>query len=195
VLEGDNDNTQQLLDLADAVIANDFGKTAEEMHDEIYALKKENAALQAENQRREPAAETSRGEPKKYTVPPELYQELDAELHFDKDPCPVDRPEGYNSLDEDWGKMNFVNPWFSAKRSPDGHGPTDFARKAIEESKKGRSSFITLPVPNYVDLLLAAGAEPRSLGKVKWIEAETGEPHPHPPFIAGFLLRGKPDKE
>lgn len=120
-----------------------------------------------------------------WLVPPELYSELDSEFHFDFDPCTY--PRTFNGLEVSWGKMNFVNPPF---RSKDG-SPTAFVRKAISEALLGKSSFLTLPCQSYINLLLEAGAELRSLGRVKWLEVESKEPMKSPSPITGFYLKGK----
>ena len=39
----------------------------------------------------------------------------------------------------------------------------------------------------------AAGAEIRSLGRVRWREVESGEPMPGPSPICAFVLRGDPE--
>jgi len=124
-------------------------------------------------------------EPRYWLTPPTLYQKLDDEFHFDFDPCVY--PRNINGLNIEWGKMNYVNPPF---RSKDG-SPTAFVRKAIEESKKGKASFLTLPCQSYVNLLLEAGAKLRSLGRVKWLEVETKEPMKSPSPITGFYLRAQ----
>jgi len=50
---------------------------------------------------------------KKYWLtPPDMYQKLNDEFHFDFDPCPYPRPENYNGIWADWGKSNYVNPPF-----------------------------------------------------------------------------------
>lgn len=123
--------------------------------------------------------------PRYWLTPPELYSKLDSEFHFNFDPCKY--PKTWNGLEIEWGSMNYVNPPF---RSKDG-SPTAFVRKAIEQSLKGKSSFLTLPAQSYVNLLLEAGAELRSLGRVKWLEVETKEPMKSPSPITGFYLRGK----
>ena len=41
-------------------------------------------------------------------TPPELYKELDNEFGFDFDPCPANRPEGFDGLEIEWGNMNYV---------------------------------------------------------------------------------------
>ena len=44
---------------------------------------------------------------------------------------------------------------------------------------------------NYVMLLAAAGAEIRSLGRVRWLEVETGEPMKGQSPICAFILKGE----
>lgn len=56
--------------------------------------------------------------PKYWLTPPDLYAKLDQEFAFDFDPCPYPRPEGYNSLVEEWGTSNYVNPPFSNPMLP-----------------------------------------------------------------------------
>jgi hypothetical protein len=106
------------------------------------------------------------------------------------DVCPNPRPQGYNALTEDWAERNHCNPPFSKRRNPERIGPTDFCHKAIAENRLGKTVVLTLPVRNFVDLLLRAGAEMRPLGRVKWRHPKTGETHPSSPFIAAFILHG-----
>lgn len=111
-----------------------------------------------------------------WLTPPEIYAALHREFGFDFDPCPCPKPDGYNSLEVPWGRMNYVNPPFRKHDGVNGLGPTAFVRKAIEEYKAGRGSVLLLPVQSYVNLLVEAGAELRSLGRVRWQDATTGEP-------------------
>lgn len=120
-----------------------------------------------------------------WLTPPELYAKLDAEFHFDFDPCHY--PSDFNGLTVAWGKMNYVNPPF---RKKDG-SPTAFVRKAIEENKKGKGVVLTLPCQSYVNLLLEAGAECRSLGRVRWLSTLDGSPMKSPSPITAFILRPK----
>jgi len=124
-------------------------------------------------------------ETKRYWItPPNIMDQLRNEFHFDFDPCPY--PRKFDGLKVDWGQMNYVNPPF---RKKDG-SPTAFVRKAIEESKKGKSSVLVLPTQSYVNLLLEAGATCRSLGRVRWLEAETMEETKGPSPITLFYLKG-----
>ncbi|MDE1854675.1 MAG: hypothetical protein KGI38_13235, partial [Thaumarchaeota archaeon] len=103
-----------------------------------------------------------------WLTPPDLYERLNAEFHFDFDPCGYPGEFGKNGLWDEWGLSSYVNPPF---RKKDG-SPTAFVRKAIEENRKGKLVVLTLPTQSYVNLLLEAGAELRSLGRVKWLEVE-----------------------
>jgi len=124
-----------------------------------------------------------------WLTPPELYGKLDAEFHFDFDPCPYPRPDGYNSLELPWGRMNYCNPPF---RKTDGntHGPTAFVRKAIKEQSMGKSTVLLVTAPSYINLLLDAGAELRFGGRTRFLEADSKEPWkgPSPTILA--ILRG-----
>jgi len=135
------------------------------------------------------------GNPKRYWLtPPDVYAALKAEFGpFDFDPCPYPLPADWNGLSMPWGRMNYVNPPFRRHDNPAGTGgPTAFAHKAIAEFQQhGRESVLVLPVQSYVMHLAAAGAEIRSLGRVRWLEAESGEPMPGPSPICAFILRGK----
>lgn len=125
-----------------------------------------------------------------WLTPPDIYRRLDGEFKFTFDPCPCPRPEGYNSLIIPWGNMNYVNPPFRRADGVDGKGPTAFVRKAIEEQKLGRSSVLLIPVQSYVNLLLQAGAEVRSMGRVRWHEVDSKQPMPGPSPICAFILKG-----
>jgi hypothetical protein len=127
---------------------------------------------------------------KKYWLtPPAMYQALDNEFHFDFDPCPYPRPEHFNGITINWGSMNYVNPPFRKSDGAYGAGPTAFVRKAILEREQGRSSVIVIPTMSYVNMLLDAGAELRSMGRVRWLDAESGEAWKSPSCITCFILR------
>ena len=76
-----------------------------------------------------------------YATPPEIYNELNKEFHFDFDPCPYNEGEILiDGLKIDWGKSNFVNPPYSQKLKE------AFVKKGIEEMKKGNRSVFLIPV-------------------------------------------------
>lgn len=127
---------------------------------------------------------------KRYWItPPDIMKKLDDEFHFDFDPCPCPRPDGYNSLVLPWGHSNYVNPPFCGADGPYG-GPTAFVHKAIDEQKKGKNSVLILPVRSYINLLLEAGAELRSCGRVKWLDIDTKKEWGHSHHALLFILRG-----
>ena len=126
-----------------------------------------------------------------WLTPPEIYAHLDREFHFDHDPCPFPLLEGCNGLVAPWGSANYVNPPFRRKDGQHGAGPTAFVRKAIAEQAQGKTSVLLLPAQSYINLLLEAGAELRSAGRVAWLETETREPSPSPSPIVCAILRPK----
>ena len=130
-----------------------------------------------------------------WLTPPDMYKSLSAEYGpFDFDPCPSPAPDGFNGLEVPWGAMNYVNPPFRKHDGLNGCGPTAFVHKAIAEHKKGRGSVLVLPVQSYVMLLANAGAVIKSLGRVKWLDVESGEPCKNPSPICAFILKGKKDE-
>jgi hypothetical protein len=130
-----------------------------------------------------------------WKTPPEIYTMLSEKYGpFDFDPCPYPVPEGFDGLIVPWSNCNFVNPPFRRHDGVNGRGPTAFVRKAIEEQKDGKNSILLLPVQSYVNLLLEAGAELRSLGRLHWREITTGEPMKSPSPICCFILRAPKEK-
>jgi hypothetical protein len=119
-----------------------------------------------------------------WLTPPELMHSLQQEFHFDFDPCPYPRPEGFDGLIFDWGQSNYVNPPFQ--------GPTAWVRKAIEEHRKGKRIVFVFPVDKWVLMLLEAGAKVRNLKDVKWCAIEDGQPGKGTGrHIAMFILEPK----
>ena len=70
-------------------------------------------------------------------------------------------------------------------------------RKAIEEQKKGVSSVLILPTQSFVNMALNAGAELRSLNRVRFLHTATKKPQPDPSNITAFILKSavEPTKE
>lgn len=138
-----------------------------------------------------------------WLTPPALYAALNAEFSFTFDPCPHPRPEDFDGLTIEWGQSNYVNPPFGSAmhqgpddKKPKKKGPTAWARKAIAEHAKGKSVVLVYPVDKWILMLLAAGAEVRNLGDVKWLATEDGsEGKGTGRHIACFVLGNqKPDK-
>jgi hypothetical protein len=125
-----------------------------------------------------------------WITPPDVYQKLDAEFHFDFDPCPY--PYIRDGIEIEWGRSNYVNPPFRKKDAINRHGPTAFVRKAIEENKKGKQVVLIIPTQSYVNMLVNAGAEIRSAGRVKWLDTVSGKPTVDPSSVSLFILRGDP---
>ena len=126
-----------------------------------------------------------------WLTPPDVYQQLHLEFHFTHDPCPYPLPEGVDGLVDDWGASNYVNPPFgSIMHQGKKKGPTAWARKAIAEARQGRQVVLVYPIDKWILMLLAAGAEVRNLGDVRWLATEDGQPGKGTGrHIAAFILR------
>ena len=115
---------------------------------------------------------TGNGEDGKHywLTPPDLYAKLNKEFHFDFDPCPFPKPEGFDGMTCEWGKSNYVNPPFgSIINEGKKKGPTAWMRKAIQEQQKGKLSVVVYPVDKWVLMMLqATGSKVRNLGDVRW---------------------------
>lgn len=110
-----------------------------------------------------------------WLTPPTLYSGLNAEFAFNFDPCPHPKPADFDGLTCEWGESNYVNPPFgSIIHNGKKKGPTAWARKAIEEHRKGKRVVLVYPLDKWVLMLLAAGAKVRNLGDVRWVATEDG---------------------
>ena len=74
----------------------------------------------------------------KWQTPPEVYDPLNAEFHFDYDPCPIDWHQDTHpdALQIEWGTSVFVNPPYSKC--------ADFIKKAHDEWMKGGKTIVML---------------------------------------------------
>lgn len=126
-----------------------------------------------------------------WLTPPDLADKLMREFAFDCDPCPFPCPPDYDGLTSEWGQSNYVNPPFgSIVQNGKKKGPTAWARKAILENAKGKDVVMVYPIDKWVLMLLAAGAEVRNLGDVKWLATEDSKPGKGiGQHIACFILR------
>jgi hypothetical protein len=114
-----------------------------------------------------------------WITPPELYARLDKEHNFTFDPCPYPLPEWFDGLTCNWGRSNYVNPPFGAiEHQGRRKGMTAWVRKALAEFEKGKKVVMVYPLDRWVLMLLAAGAEVRNLGDVKWLATEDGSVGP-----------------
>ena len=131
-----------------------------------------------------------------WLTPPELYNQLNDEFAFTFDPCPYPKPEDFDGLDAEWGESNYVNPPFGVViHKGKKKGATAWARKCIEESKKGKKVVMVYPIDKWVLMLLEAGAKVRNLKDVKWIATEDGSVGPGTGrHIACFVLEGDKQK-
>lgn len=112
-----------------------------------------------------------------WLTPPELYAALDAEFHFDFDPVPHPLPEGFDGLTATWGESNYVNPPFgSILHQGRKKGPTAWVRKALAAQREGKRVVLVYPVDKWLLMLVAAGAQIRNLGDVRWLATEDGQP-------------------
>lgn len=133
-----------------------------------------------------------------WLTPPTLYAALDAEFHFDFDPCPYPLPDDFDGLTCEWGLSNWVNPPFgSIIHQGKKKGPTAWVRKAIEEWEKGKRVVLVYPVDKWVLMLLRAilgdHAQVRNLGDVRWIAIEDAtEGKGTGRHIACFILEPRP---
>lgn len=126
-----------------------------------------------------------------WLTPPDVYKSLDDEFHFDFDPCPYPKPPGFDGLTIPWGRSNYVNPPFgSIIHNGRKKGITAWVRKAIEEEGNGNTTVLVYPLDKWIHYMLAAGAEIRNLGDIKWLATEDGQPGKGTGrWIAAFILR------
>lgn len=110
-----------------------------------------------------------------WLTPPDLYNQLNVKYKFNFDPCPYPKPENFDGLTCEWRGSNYVNPPFgSIIHNGKKKGPTAWARKAIEEHKKGKKVVFVYPIDKWVLMMIEAGAKITNLGDVKWLATEDG---------------------
>ena len=110
-----------------------------------------------------------------WITPPELYAALKKEFRFTFDPAPYPKPKRFDGLTCEWGKSSYVKPPFgSILHEGKKKGPTAWARKALAETRKGKRVVFVYPIDKWVLMMLAAGAQVRNLGDVRWLATEDG---------------------
>ena len=133
-----------------------------------------------------------------WLTPVDLMSEIYSEFEIDFDPCPYPLPDGFDGLTTEWGESNYVNPPFGGYVGADGKrkGPTAWARKAIEEYRKGKKVVFVYPIDKWVHMLIQEGAEIRNLGDIKWLATEDGTPGKGTGrWVAQFILDPQKGKE
>jgi hypothetical protein len=122
-------------------------------------------------------------------TPKPLYDELDAEFHFDGgpfaatgfDPCPFPRPTFFDGTVVPWGHSSYVNPPFGPP------GFTAWVRRALEERAKGNTVVLTMPVWGWIARLLEAKAETRVRRDWYWLTPDGVRRRPSQPLVVWVL--------
>jgi hypothetical protein len=123
-----------------------------------------------------------------WLTPPHLLRQVTDEFGPFFDACPYPRPENFNSLEIPWGKVTYCNPPFLRTDE----GLLAWVEKSIREAKLGKTILLPLPTRSIINVLLESGVnlEMRSWERVGWLSTTTGKPHPSPPPVTLFILRG-----
>lgn len=110
-----------------------------------------------------------------WLTPPVLLKELTEKYEINFDACPYPKPDDFDGLTCEWGSSTYVNPPFgSIMHNGKKKGATAWARKAIEENKKGKRVVLVHPIDKWVLMMIAAGAKITNLGDVRWLATEDG---------------------
>lgn len=125
-----------------------------------------------------------------WRTPKALFQALDAEFHFDHDPCPT-RPQA-DGLESNWGNINYVNP-------PYGREISKWIQKGYGEFLKGKTVVFLLPSRTdtawWHDFIMKATEIRFIRGRLKFDDQK--KPAPFPSAIAVFKAKtyGKPNRQ
>lgn len=116
----------------------------------------------------------------KWETPPKLYQALDAEFHFGRDPCPITwQPGDPDGLKIEWEQATFCNPPYSQL--------SKWLVKARAEFDKGKT--VVLLINSNTDLkvfheTILPVAELRFVqGRLKFVGPNGASPHTKPSMI------------
>ena len=120
-----------------------------------------------------------------WSTPKDVYDALDAEFHFNFDPCPLDNKPGSDGLTEPWGSRTFVNPPWSRQRPI-----RPWLEKALAESLLGK--LVVCLIPSRTDTavwhdIVMQGEIRFCRGRIKFGGSKTGAPFPS----AVVIFRGR----
>jgi hypothetical protein len=125
-----------------------------------------------------------------WKTPKALYQALEAEFHFDHDPCPVN-PK-IDGLKSDWGEVNFVNP-------PYGKEIRNWIEKGFQEHLKGKTVVFLLPSRTdtawWHDFLMKAHEIRFIRGRLKFGDQKNSAPFPSAIVVFKKKNYGKQDRQ
>lgn len=121
--------------------------------------------------RKDPALFTSMSD--HWKTPVSLYKKLDAEFHFDFDPCPFNESPEFDGLKIEWGKRSFCNPPYSNWQV--------WVKKGYEESRKGKIVVLLIASRTdtvaFHDIILPYATEIRFLrGRLKFNDTKQAAP-------------------
>jgi site-specific DNA-methyltransferase (adenine-specific) len=106
-----------------------------------------------------------------WSTPKDVLASLDAEFHFDDDPCPL---YGNGGLVREWGACTFVNPPYSQIK--------DWCKKAYEEHLKGKTVVMLIPSRTdtryWHDYIMKAKEIRFIKGRLKFGDAKNSAPFP-----------------
>lgn len=103
-----------------------------------------------------------------WQTPQWLYDKLDAEFHFDFDPCPIHAD--FDGLSVEWGKSNFINPPYNRVDKP------KFIQRAYNEWRKGKTCVLLIPAATstkqFHDLILPHAEIRFQRGRITFVPSE-----------------------
>lgn len=127
-----------------------------------------------------------------WQTPDDVYAKLDAEFHFDHDPCPPEQE--VDSIDRDslwaapWGERNFVNP-------PYGREIGTWLKRGYEESLCGNLSVFLIPSRTdtrwWHDYVMKADEIRFIKGRLKFKGAKNNAPFPSAIVVFGSQLNNE----
>lgn len=120
-----------------------------------------------------------------WRTPEALYDLLNAEFHFDFDPCP-NNPASDGLALESWGNVNFVNPPYRQVAR--------WVAKAYEQSKQGRTVVLLVAARTdtrwFHNIVLPFSSEIRFIkGRLKFSNSKNSAPFPS----CVIIFKGKKD--